>query len=249
VAPHRRQRSPIERPPAIVGVGILPSCFATCPSDGARVRGIGSSRPKEFHVRAESANQAKDRFLPRGSHHELRTPLNPLLRGDLDAPSRPDSVNRKSAPASYHSREHLPRGSEIVYDLLDRDSDRLRQCFLILQLEITDCHSLLRNAWRSVRNDIKQDLRLEARALILPQVPLHWADLASASSAGVLETSSKLRSSRRTGDDHDPHPERMRKSQKPGAPTIELTDTGKSGIEPEVMSRISIPFTGETPDH
>ncbi len=101
---------------------------------------------------AESANNAKDRFLAVLSH-ELRTPLTPVL-STVHALETDDDLPRDFLPYVEIIRRNVELEARLIDDLLDLT--RISKGKIQLSQEVVDCHMLIRNVLEMVQADVKK---------------------------------------------------------------------------------------------
>jgi PAS domain S-box-containing protein len=175
---------------------------------------------------AESANQAKDRFLAVLSH-ELRTPLTPVLAevsAMLDDPATPATVR----PVLEMTRRNVELEARLIDDLLDLN--RIIQGKLRLDRKVVDAHRLIREALEICRGGIEAArLRVELDL----QAVRHHVEADAARIQQVVWNLIKNAVKFTTPGGFIA----IRSRDVDGKLVVDVADTGL-GIEPGVLSRI-----------
>ena len=197
---------------------------------------------------AESANQAKDRFLAVLSH-ELRTPLTPIL---IAASSLLEPGDRSLDPGVRSVLEMVQRNVELESRLIDDllDVSRIARGQLVLDDKTVDVHQAIRDCVEICRDEtsaarLEVVLDLAARdhhvrgdhARLMQVV---WNLVRNAARFAPGGGTLTIRSSNAHGPG-DPRAAGTDGSRGSRCLVVEFTDTG-TGIDPAIKERIFEPF-------
>ena len=183
---------------------------------------------------AESANQAKTRFLAVLSH-ELRTPLTPVLLS-VSSLLEDQSIGPEFRGVLEMARRNIALESRLIDDLLD--VTQITRGKLTLRNETVDAHALILQAVEVCREDLKSSglilrLALDAPSTTISADPARFQQIIW----NLVKNSAKFtpsggRISVRSANEEG------------GAGTllvVEVSDTG-IGIDPEFLPRMFEPF-------
>lgn len=203
---------------------------------------------------AESANQAKDRFLAVLSH-ELRTPLTPVLFATSALLEQGDLAVEPSVRAVLEMvRRNVELESRLIDDLLD--VSRITRGSLNLNLKTVDVHQTIRDCVEICRDEtaaarLEVGLDLAARdhhvngdQARLMQVVWNLVRNAARFSPGGGTLSIRSSNMPGPGDEHDLTGDGPGRA---GRLIVEFTDTG-IGIDPAIQAHIFEPFFQGDPD-